>query len=266
MRMAGSGASISSIRHDLDASTSCGPLRILPLSDLHYGDPNADERLIKSLIQRIADDPDCYTVLAGDLLNTAVQGGKSDAKAEKRRITEQLSEMAEMLRPIAGKILAAVSGNHEERAYKLADIDLTELLMTMLGRGKFYRPTSALVYLRTHKPTGGRLIYSMYINHGHGGGGRRAGSKVNALEDLGFVIDADILIAGHSHLPAVIRKSHLRCCPQTFSVDQHEQVFVNLASALKYGGYGERGGYQPPSNRYPVIELSTEQKNVGVSI
>lgn len=254
------------IRHDLDNGGE--PIRILPLSDLHYGDPHADEKLVRSLIQRIQDDPACYTVLVGDLINTAVQGSKSDAKRETQSITEQVKGMADMLLPIRDKILAGVPGNHEERAYKLADTDLTDLTMTMLGLPELYRPTSALIYVRTGKhPRGqGMITYSLYINHGHGGGGRRPGSKVNNLDDLGSVIDADVIIVGHSHLPATFRKSRLRCSPQTFSAETHEQVFVNIASALKYGGYGERGGYQPPSNRYPVIELDGRVKDIRVTL
>lgn len=264
--MARSSTAVKGIRHDLDNGGE--PIRILPLSDLHYGDPYADEKLIRSLIDRIASDPACYTVLVGDLMNTAVQGGKSDAKAEKKHITEQLKDMAGMLEPIKDKILAAVPGNHEERAYKLADTDLTEILITMLGMPQLYRATSALVFVRTgHHPRGqGMITYSLYINHGHGGGGRRPGSKINNLDDLGSVIDTDIIIAGHSHLPAVIRKSRLRVSPQTFSAERHEQVFVNLASALKYGGYGDRGGYQPPSNRYPTIELAGDKKDIHVTL
>lgn len=256
---------IAGIRHDLDNNGE--PIRIIPLADLHYGDPHANEKLMAELIQRIADDPACYTVLCGDLLNTAIIGSKSDAKAEKKRITEQLTGMAAMLTPIKDKILAAVPGNHEERVYRTADADLTELLMTMLCLPHLYRPTSALVYIRTGWQRRGRkIVYSLYVNHGHGGGGRRAGSKMNNLEDLGYIIDTDIVIAGHSHLPAVFRKSRLRCCPQTFVAEMQEQVFVNLASALKYGGYGERGGYQPPSNRYPVIELDGHKKDVRVTL
>lgn len=256
--------SVAGIRHDLENGGE--PIRILPLSDLHYGDPNANEKMIRGLIKQIADDPACYTILCGDLLNTAVVGGKSDAKAEKKRITEQLVDMADMLAPIKDKILAAVPGNHEERAYKIADVDLTELLMAMLKIPGLYRPTSALLFIRTGKGrNGGKVVYSVYVNHGHGGGGRRAGSKVNSLEDLGFVIDADIVIAGHTHLPAVFRKSRLRVVPQTFTAEPQEQVFVNLASALGYGGYGDRAGYQPPSNRYPVIELAGNRKDIKVS-
>lgn len=263
--MAKNPQSIAGIRHDLENGGE--PIRILPLSDLHYGDPNAREDIIKQLVKQIADDPACYTLLCGDLLNTAVVGGKSDAKAEKKRITEQIVDMVELLRPIKDKILTAVPGNHEERAYKIADVDLTELMMAMLGIPHLYRQTSSLMFVRTGKGrNGGKVVYSIYINHGHGGGGRRAGSKVNSLEDLGFVVDSDLIIAGHTHLPAVFRKSRLKIVPQTFSAEPQEQVFVNLASALGYGGYGERAGYQPPSNRYPVIELAGNRKDIRVEL
>lgn len=244
---------MTGIRYDLGHGD---PIRIIPISDVHIGDKNADIKLVKTLIDRIKGDPDCYTVLCGDLMNTAIVGGKSDTYSEKLSPEEQIETCADMLAPISEKILAIVPGNHEERISKSAGVDTTKQLAIELGKKDVYRAEAALVYIRTGKgKNGGKICYSMYINHGHGGGGRRAGSKINSLQDLGYVIDADIIIAGHTHMPATFRTSSIRCCPQTFTAELHEQVFVNVASALKYGGYGQRGGYQPPSNRYPVIEL-----------
>ena len=251
---------IKGIVHDLDHAGE--PVRILPLSDLHYGDPHADEKLIKSLIDRIATDPACYTVLVGDLLNTALIGSKSDAKAEKHRITDQVLDMAELLEPIKGRILAAVPGNHEERAYRMADADLTELIMGQLGLRGLYRPTSAYLFVKTGRNAhGGRNIYSIFINHGHGGGGRRPGSKVNNLDDFSTYLDVDVIVSGHNHQPAVLTKSKIRSVPQTGTFEPYEQVLVSLGSALTYAGsYGERGGFQPGSNRFPLITLEGDRK------
>lgn len=255
---------MTGIRHDLGHGE---PIRIIPISDVHIGDANTDMKLVKELIQRIKDDQDCYTVLCGDLMNTAIIGGKSDSYNETMTPEEQIEACAELIQPVADKVLAIVPGNHEERISKSAGVDTTKLLASEIGCKHLYCPEAALVYIRTGKnPNGGKLVYSMYINHGHGGGGRRAGSKVNSLQDLGYVIDADIIIAGHTHMPATFRQSSIRCVPQSFTAEYHEQVFVNVASALKYGGYGKRGGYQPPSNRYPVIELGDVKKDIKVTL
>lgn len=255
---------MTGIQHDLGRGE---PIRIIPLSDLHIGDKQSDMKLVKELIQRIKDDQDCYTVLCGDLMNTAIIGSKSDSYHEKMNPDEQIEECVDLLEPISDRILCIVPGNHEERISRSAGIDTTKRMAAELGKKNLYCAESALVYIRTGKnPNGGKLVYSMYVNHGHGGGGRRAGSKINSLQDLGYVIDADLIIAGHTHVPATFRQSSIRCVPQSFTAEYHEQVLVNVASALTYGGYGKRGGYQPPSNRYPVIELSATKKDIKVTL
>ena len=256
------------IRYDLGGGR---PVRIVPIGDIHIGDRMANMRLVADMVERIRSDPDCFVVLCGDLMNTAIVGSKSDIYAEEMTPDAQIDKAVELLSPISDRILAIVPGNHEERISKTAGTDTTKRLAAELGCKDLYRPEAALLYIRTGRNRNGgtksKNVYSVYINHGHGGGGRRAGSKVNSLQDLGYVIDADIIIAGHTHMPATFRTSHIKCHPETGTADLHEQVFVNTASALTYGGYGQRGGYQPPSNTYPVIELGGDgYKTVKVTI
>lgn len=49
----------------------------------------------------------------------------------------------------------------------------------------------------------------------------------------------------------------LNCCN---GVEQVERLFVNVASALNYGGYGEKQGYKPSSKEYPmIIHMNTKR-------
>lgn len=253
------------ILHDL--GNGIDPIRITPIADIHIGDRNSSDRAVSALIKRIKDDDQHYAVLCGDIMNTAITGSKSDSYGETMTPQQQIDKCCELLSPIADKVLCIVPGNHEERISRSAGVDTTALLAMGLGIKDLYRQESALVFIRIGK--GQRcnpICYSMYVNHGHGGGGRRAGSKVNSLQDLGYVIDADIIVAGHTHMPATFRTATMHVVSNKFQADIHEQVFVNTASAIDYGGYGMRGGYQPPSNRYPVIELNSEVKDIKVTI
>jgi hypothetical protein len=45
-----------------------------------------------------------------------------------------------------------------------------------------------------------------------------------------------------------------------------ERLFVNTASALDYSGYGNRGGYQPVSNSYPIITFDNEVQHMTVTL
>lgn len=245
-------------------------IRIRAISDVHIGDAHCMLDKFRAMVQEIEADPDCYTMLVGDICNTAIAGSKSDVYSETMKPGEQVKTAVEILRPIADRILAVVPGNHEERIYRTTGIQTTEDMAYLLGISDRYRDTSALIYVSVGDGKGaahGRPpMYSIYANHGHGGGGRRAGSKVNSLQDLGYVIDCDLIIAGHTHVPATFRQARLACCPQTRTVEMREQTFVNLASMLEYGGYGNRNGYQPPSNRYPVVELSSKKHEIGVTM
>ena len=68
------------ISHVLDCHDQ--PIEVIPIADLHIGDPNADMSLIKSLINGVRENPNRYTVLCGDLMNTAIIGSKSDTYGE----------------------------------------------------------------------------------------------------------------------------------------------------------------------------------------
>lgn len=255
----------SGILHTMPGSD---PIRIVPISDLHIGDPNINMKIVNDLIDRVAQDPNTYAVLVGDIMNTAIAGSKSDVYSDAAPPEDQLDRAVELFEPIKDKILAVVPGNHEERISRSVGVDMSRQLSARLGIVDRYDSTAALVYVRmgNSKRHGAPIIYSIYVNHGHGGGGRRAGSKINCLQDLGYVIDADVIIAGHTHMPATFRTSQMRCVPQKFSYVLHEQVFVNTASAIEYGGYGQRGGYQPPSNAYPIITLDPAVKKVTVTL
>lgn len=243
-------------------------IKILPMSDLHIGDKNCNYELINKLISNIKNDDKTYTILAGDLMNTAIVGSKSDSYNEELTPQQQLEKCVSLLTPIKHKILAIVPGNHEERISRTAGVDMTKLLANSLNISELYSATSALLMIQlldkeNEKKKKATILYSAYINHGHGGG-RRIGGKANGLSDFGAIIDADLLLQGHTHTPIVFRQSHYRISQQNGCATPHEQVYINLPSAMSYGGYGNRNGYQPASNKYPVIILDSKEHKIDV--
>ena len=247
------------------------PISILPLADTHVGDDHCDMGLLTATIQKVLTAPNMYTILDGDLMNTAIAGSKSDFYHETMTPTEQLTECAEIFGPLAesGKILAVLPGNHEERISKAAGVDMTELFCRQLGIADRYSPTSALVFLRfganAKKGRNYKLVYSIYCNHGRGGG-RRTGGKLNALEDMARIITADVYLMGHTHQPAVFRQQHYIATPQC-TISKREQVFVNTACFLDWdGSYGDRLGFIPNSKKMPVIHLDPAEHHITVTL
>ena len=251
--------------HNLDCHNK--PIEVIPIADLHIGDPACRNDIIKSLIDGVLANKNRYIVLVGDLMNTAIANSKSDFYGEIMKPSQQLQYCYKLLNPVRDRILGIVGGNHEERISKSVGVDMTQLLATELGLEHLYSDTSALIFLRFgfRKDHCRPMNYSIYVNHGHGGG-RRPGGKINGLADFGSIIDADCFIIGHTHLPTSFKDSTFRVIPQSGSAVLRERLFVNTASALDYSGYGNRGGYQPPSNSYPIITFDNKTTKMTVTL
>ena len=233
-------------------------IEIHTLADLHIGDSQSDFKSIQERIAYIKNTPDAYCILDGDLMDTAIASSIGDTYGANLQPMEQLKQCVKIFEPIKEKILAVLPGNHENRLYKSDGIDLTEVMCSQLGIPNKYSPTTALLFIRFGirkcDAPNRKQLYTIYVTHGSGGG-RREGGKVNRLADLACIVDADIYVHAHTHLPLVFKESFFRVSGSNSSVAPVEKLFVNTAASLNYGGYGDRMGYKPASKRSPVIYL-----------
>lgn len=249
-------------------------IEIHTLADLHIGDNFCDMALIKEKIKYIEDNKHAYVILNGDLLNNATKTSVSDSYAELLSPMEQISTLVDLISPIKEKVLCINSGNHERRTYIKEGIDLTEVACRELGIYNRYSRASSFIFLRVGQESRGRknhkgdvrkICYTIYSNHGSGGG-RRSGGKINRLEDMSNVVDADIYIHSHTHLPAVIKQDFLRPNVANSIVTQVTQLFVNTSAMLNYGGYGEEFEYKPSAKDTPVIFLNGLKKEMSARL
>ena len=235
-------------------------IELHPLADLHIGDMMSDYKLIMERLEHIKNTPNAYCILGGDLMDTAIASSIGDTYGANLQPMEQLKQCVKIFEPLKDKILAVLPGNHENRVYKADGIDLTALMCSQLGVAEKYSSTTAVLFIRFGK--GGaqghkdrRQLYTVYATHGSGVG-RKEGGKVNRLADLASIVDCDIYIHGHTHLPLVFKESFMRPSRTTSTVEPVEKLFVNTAAWLNYGGYGDKAGFKPASKRSPVIYLS----------
>lgn len=231
---------------------------MIPLADLHIGDAQCNKKLINDLIDQVKADDNTYCILGGDLMNTALTTSVSDTYGETIPPMDQIARCIDLFEPIKDKILAVVGGNHESRTYKTSGINITKLMCGQLGILDRYSDDTVMLFLYLGKTTKGpkrQVCYSFYITHGSGGG-RKWGGKINRLVDYATIVDTDIYICGHTHSPAIVRQKFFRASHSNASVSVIDKLFVNTASSLDYGGYGDVFGYSPGSNKYPIIILS----------
>ena len=246
---------MKAIRCDLPFAAQ---VEIFPMADMHIGDNNCDFKSILERIEYIKNTPNAYCILDGDLMDTAICSSIGDTYGANLQPMEQLKQCVKIFEPIKDKILVVLPGNHEDRAYKTDGLDITEIMCNQLGIPEKYSPTTALLFIRFGRQNSSRhhrpQLYTAYVTHGSGGG-RREGGKVNRLADLASIVDADIYIHAHTHLPLVFKESFYRVSGSNSSVALVDKLFVNTAASLNYGGYGDKQGYKPASKRSPVIYL-----------
>jgi predicted phosphodiesterase len=247
--------------------------RLYALADLHIGDPTVDVVAIYDTLKRIKDDPYALCVLNGDLMNTATRNGVSDVYGEVIPPMEQITAMCKMLEPIKDKIVGVTGGNHEARVYKMDGIDMTRLVCRQLGIEEKYSPDGVLVFLRFGKRGGqsrhsdqvNAQWYSIYATHGSGGG-RKEGAKAIRLADMAAIVDADVYIHSHTHLPMIFREAFFRVNVPTGSAALVDKLFVNTGAALGYGGYGQQQEYKPSSTSTPIITFDARNKRATATL
>lgn len=251
---------MKSIRIDLPSELN--EIELHPLSDLHLGDAMCNYKDILAELEYIKNTPNCYCILDGDLMDTAIKSSIGDTYGANLQPMEQLRHCVELFEPIKDKILAVCSGNHENRVYKQDGIDLTALMCSQLGIADRYTATTAMLFIRFGHDTqhNRKMCYTLYMTHGTGGG-RKEGGKIQRLADLATIVDADIYVMAHVHQPAVFRTQFYRADPRNNSVSKNEHLFVNTAAWLEYGGYGDKMGYKPASTINPTIILNGSKKS-----
>lgn len=247
----------------IDLPKALCSVEIHPFADLHIGDKHCDTESIKSRIADVMDKENAYIILNGDIINNATKTSVSDSYAEELSPMEQITRFVELFEPVKDKILCLTSGNHENRTYNKEGVDITRLCARELGVEKRYSKTGALVFLKFGCKTignhGDKMLYTIYCNHGSGGG-RKEGAKAIRLADMACIVDADIYVHSHTHLPMIMKQGFYRTDRHHSSVSNVTKLFVNTSSALHYGGYGEAFEYKPNSMDTPTIYINGQRR------
>ena len=254
----------------IDLPRDLEQIEIHTFADEHLGDMCCDVKRLMQRIEYVKDTPTAYCILNGDIIDNATRNSIGDTYTQNLNPMDQLQKAFEIFEPIKDKILCITHGNHENRTYKNEGINLSALIASQLGLAERYSPTSALLFVRLGESADGKketngsgrrrqICYSIYALHGSGGG-RKEGAKVNRLADLASIIDADIYIHSHTHLPVIMKQAFYRIDVRNSTVGIAEKLFVNTASNLDYGGYGEAQAYKPNSKETPIIYLSGLKK------
>ena len=107
--------------------------------------------------------------------------------------------------------------------------------------------------------------YTIYATHGSGGG-RKEGAKAIRLADMAAIVDADVYVHSHTHLPMVMKQTFYRSDVFNCAAPKVSKLFVNTGAALDYGGYGQAQEFKPASIATPVIHLFSGEKRATATM
>jgi hypothetical protein len=259
---------VKTLSYDLNGVINRDYITLLPFADWHDDDPNCNKEFVEMEVEA-AKNEDTFVILHGDIVNFAFKSSKSDVYCSRKSPQESLDWAVETLYPIKDKILVLEDGNHEDRLWKECGIHAGRYIANSLGIKERYAENGALLFL-SFGEQGGKfhnrpMCYTVYVVHGCGGG-RKAGGKVNKVIDMMMTVDADIYLHGHTHLPFQTAMGFYRTCLSNKSVKFVNKLFVNSSSALNYGGYGEKLGYNPSAMAHIEISLDGSRRRMKASM
>ncbi len=252
----------------VDLPSDLKQVKIVPTSDIHYGNPSCSLKHLKAHIEYIKENPEVYTFLNGDMIECVTKNSKGEIHSQVTSPGKQRDYIIELFYPIKNKVLGVTQGNHERR---IEDIDVAGDIAKALGVP--YRAEGMLLKIsfghgndnHNDKP----YVYWGYFTHGYGGARTKSAKAVKA-ERLAYMIHADFYVMSHDHTVNIAPDIYLLPDARThdekvrtedgwketgFKVGKlsaHRKMLVKSNAFLKWGGYSEAGGY-PPSDLSTVI-------------
>ena len=245
--------------------------KLYALGDCHLGNKGCSVEHLQADVKRIAEDPHARVVLMGDLADYI---GPTDKRWDAANISSaaRVADLADwgnylaglvvnMFRPIAGKIIGALSGNHEatfqaRQAQQLHSWTCQQLGIPDLGFSCFLD----LCFQRRLDKAGTSRRYRIFAHHG-AGAAQSAGGKINRLMPSMSANEADVYLVGHVHERDVKRMENLAANDTCTKITSRKKLGLFTGTYLRTyhegtnAGYGERAGYRPVPLGCSVVEF-----------
>ena len=268
------------ITWDITLESATAKYQITPLGDVHLGARACQEKELQQTVDRIAAEDNHYWIGMGDLTDGIGRNcgdKRSDEEnlaswlwGENRIFERQRERLLTYLKPIAGKCLGMLQGNHEQKVLQYSGQDMFYSVAAALQKEASHEVNLALGYagfvrLRFRRDSkarpskGGKssIPITIYASHGYGGG-RKAGGKANKLTDMAVVSDADLYLFGHVHAPELVTKESRMSLNQSGKVVN--RVYTGVITGTYLAGYvnnditySERFGFQEVAIGSPTV-------------
>lgn len=217
-------------------------VKVVPIADVHYGAKACMIDKLREYINWIARSENVFCFISGDLFeNSHGDSNKGLSHYEQDiRPKDQVTQMAELLAPIAHKILWAIPGNHEDRS-RTRDYDPLERLCERLEVPYSYEPIFVDLLWRGN-------VFSFHDQHGRAGGQTKGGKMNAAARPQEMQEHVMFTIMAHVHDGDVSRNTRICRNRVDFYLEFKKQYIIVCPSFFGYfGSYASKAGYKPGS-------------------
>ncbi len=250
----------------IEFSDNVMEIKIAPISDLHVGSPDFDEKLANKFLKDLYNQG-AYFILLGDLMNANIKNSKGDTYSEILNPQQQLDALVNIFGEYKDRILGIVSGNHELRIEKEVGVDIMNVFAQLIGKQEVYDRDVIFLNIRFGKLYMNNKKASYHILALHGWtNARTVGGKFNPLYSLRNVALADCYIVAHTHWQGVFKEGYILPEPKNKKTLEIEQVFVNSGSFQKWASYAQRTGRPLNVLGSPIICLRGDTKHISILI
>ena len=252
------------IKNDFDLITHNfeKQITIVPIGDVHLGNKDCQISNIKKLINYIAETPNVYCTLGGDIIDNGILYGKNIGVLEQVKTPmEQIKTAVELFKPLAdkGKILCIISGNHEQRSEKCTGLNGAYLMACELGLTNIYRNNMAIMKIligtrKNNKKLGRHQTYTILVHHGKGS----AESAIKKDHDfMNYFSGLDIITTHHTHNGRCAKFKQYEINKFKNKVVEKNVTVIVANSFLKDADYGIKNMLIGANNEIISYELRT---------
>jgi len=241
-------------------------VELVPVADVHIGNPNCDEESFKKTIDYILEEPDNprrarVCILNGDLTESVTRNSKGNVFEQTYSPQTQIAMMIKYLEPLAktskkypmGKILSYCAGNHDFGRYNDTGITSAETIAVKLDLQERFSNDGCYSFVTCKRiQESGPVGFTVYNQH-MTGGASTVGGKANRVSRISSGIIADIIVGSHVHTPLTFKEDIIVPRFSTRSLTQKTITYVVTNAFLRYSDYAERAGMKPASISVPKI-------------
>lgn len=254
-------------------------VEIVPIADVHIGNPLCQEGLFKEVVDYVLSEPEDPTMgriclLNGDMTESVTRNSIGNVFEQTMTPSVQVATMVNYLRPLMetskkypeGKILSYCAGNHDSGRFKETGISAAESIAVGLGLEKRFSVNGCYSFLQlkristTEKQNATATLYNSHMT----GGGTTVGGKANRAAKLGLNggIVGDVCVGSHVHQPITFKEDYM-IPTQKFTLKQKTMTYLVTSAFLAFGDYAQRAGFKPGTICIPKIYIKQGRSRKG---